>query len=322
MSTAMNIDMKLHEARSEQIKGNYSESLSLYVSVMDMLEIAMGNCTPQEKEYYTNMMNNTVAEYEMVSNQASHQTSFPKRAPSIPAFPYANVPVIYGYVPVPPPVGMSVVRSFPVASAYTAPNASQVATNVTQPQNIPQSSAPQSSTPQPSIPEPSTPQPLGASQPSTPQPSAPQLQGTLQTGVPQTQGASQPSDANAPYDPQSPQLAVESINLPPENKKTSCTRKRDNFFIRIQKKTAEWLKRTPWANKIAKGTEKAATVLATGIVVVLAEIVKAWKKLLSGKNKVSNTKVTVSAATTPSTSATESSALHEDHPSGVFPTLP
>ena len=136
MSTTMNINTKLHEARSEQIKGNYQESLSLYVTVMNMLDTAMATCTPQEKEYYSTMMNNTVAEYELVSNHASKQTSFPKRAPSAPSFPYATVPMMYGYVTARPPVGPVV-----HAASYTAANIPSSALNRILP------SAPQSSIP-------------------------------------------------------------------------------------------------------------------------------------------------------------------------------
>lgn len=187
----MNINTKLHEARSEQIKGNYQESLSLYVTVMNMLDTAMATCTPQEKEYYSTMMNNTVAEYELVSNHASKQTSFPKRAPSAPSFPYATVPMMYGYVTARPPVGPVV-----HAASYTAANIPSTAVNRILP-SVPQSSIPQpptqpsmQSTPQSSIPQSPISQ-SSISQSPVSQSSTPQSQGVFPTAMPQPESTTQ-----------------------------------------------------------------------------------------------------------------------------------
>ena len=315
MSTTMNINSKLHEARSEQIKGNYQESLSLYVTVMDMLETAMETCTPQEKEYYSTMMNNTVAEYELVSNHASKQTSFPKRAPSAPAFPYATVPMMYGYVTARPPVG-PVVHAFPVASSYTTANIPSTTINRTQPpiqKSIPQPSTqqfvPQPST-QPSAPQQSAPQPSiqqsvpqQSSQPSSQQSSipqspisqssTPQSQGVFPTVTPPPQSTTQATGPDTSLDPTTPQLAVETINLPAENKNTSCACNGDNFFIRLQKRIANWLKKTPWANSLVDGIEKAATILATGVVAAVSGIIQLWNRLLTRQGQVPKTAVPV-----------------------------
>lgn len=293
MSTTMNINTKLHEARSEQIKGNYQESLSLYVTVMNMLDTAMATCTPQEKEYYSTMMNNTVAEYELVSNHASKQTSFPKRAPSAPSFPYATVPMMYGYVTARPPVGPVV-----HAASYTAANIPSSALNRILP-SAPQSSIPQpptqpsmQSTPQSSIPQSPISQ-SSISQSPVSQSSTPQSQGVFPTAMPQPESTTQATGPDTPLDPTATQLAVETISLPAENQNTSCTHNGDNFFTRLQKRIVNWLKKTPWANSLVDGIEKAATILATGVVAVASGIVQLWNRLLTRTIQIPRTTVPV-----------------------------
>ena len=110
MSVTMDIYMKLHEARCEQIKGNFSSAMSLYNHVLQMIQNVEATSQPQEQKALNSFLEMVNEEIRLV--QRSMETS--NTQPSSEAQETACPPSIFPQVPV--PVGGT---TYPNTQPYT-----------------------------------------------------------------------------------------------------------------------------------------------------------------------------------------------------------
>lgn len=98
MSVSVDIYMKLHEARCEQIKGNSSSAMSLYTCVRQMIQDAKAASQPKEQDTLNTMMEMVDEEIRLVqrsmdvsNTQQSSETQETSCPPSI--FPQLPAPM-------------------------------------------------------------------------------------------------------------------------------------------------------------------------------------------------------------------------------------
>lgn len=83
MSSIMDIYMKLHEARCQQIKGNSSSSLLLYMTVLQMIEEAKAVSEPKEMESLNTLTKLVNEEYALVQRTSQSQPAQPAQQQSL-----------------------------------------------------------------------------------------------------------------------------------------------------------------------------------------------------------------------------------------------